>query len=441
MTMTLPRMPGRLIRIIIGVVLALVPIALISSVGSADHLPTDTIRVTVTNDTGQLLSPPAIIAAPHEWRPLMDGEPASEAIEELAENGNPGPIVEQATADVAYVAMASDAPLAPGETRYYEFDSPVWEVDLWVMAMAVFTNDGFFVAHAPHAPGELNDIIVDGLLLDAGTEVNTEAASDVPGLGGTDGMDENGVVHFHKGLTGTGDVDPHIYSLDGGFQAIYQRASTPVNPGPTPQLETYAVTIQNWTHAQAFAPPVIAVVEDPTHPFTIGEPASPGLQLLAETGDNSLLAEEWAAAGAFDVIALSDPVAPGSEVTVYFDAPKQGYVVWCAMLVWTNDGFTCGGDMLAKELQTTGGVTYAYDAGTEVNTEAAGDVPGLGGNGHQDENGTVDMHAGIHGGADLDPEVYGWDGPVSHFSVMRSETPPADDGGEEGSEEGGEAAE
>lgn len=415
---------GRMARtahVLIALVILVVPLFVLAGPGAAaqSRAPEDTIRIKVKNNTGQVLSPPAIIAAPSSWTPFSLGQPASAELEALAENGDNSLIVEWAANHGADVAFGSTDAWNPGQTLSYEIETPVLDVHFWVLAMAVWTNDGFFVAHAQRAPGKLSDFVVQAQLLDAGTEVNSEAASDVPGLGGMAGMDENGVVYPHAGLQGVGDVDPEMYSLDGGVWATFRRASTRENPGQTPQLAMYRITIENHTAGQGFSPPVIAVNSEPVHPFTLGGPASAGIQNVAENGDNSVLAEEWMDAGIQTVIALTELIPPGTSTTIEFEAPKNGYVSWCSMLGVTNDGFTCAMDALPKKLQTTGGDGYAYDAGTEVNTETASDVLGLGGMGHTDENGVVHQHAGVSGVADLDPAVHGWNGPVSYFSVIR----------------------
>lgn len=412
---------ARTIQVLLALALLVVPMLAVNvpGVGAQSRAPEDTIRFKVKNNTGQVLSPPAIIAAPSGWAPFMPGQPASAELEALAENGDNSLIVEWAANNGADVAFGSTDAWNPGQTLVYEIDAPVLDVTFWVMAMAVWTNDGFFVAHAQRAPGKLSDFVVQAQLMDAGTEVNSEAASDVPGLGGMAGEDEHGVVHPHAGLQGVGDVDAEIYSLDGGAWVTLRRASTRENPGQTPQLATYRITIANHTSGQGFSPPVIAVNPEPVHPFMLGAAASAGVQNVAENGDNSVLAEEWMNAGVQTVIVLSELVLPGTSTTVEFEAPKNGYVSWCSMLGVTNDGFTCAMDALPKKLQTTGGDGYAYDAGTEVNTETAADVLGLGGMGHTDENGVVQQHAGVVGDADLDPATHGWDGAVSYFSVIR----------------------
>jgi hypothetical protein len=89
------------------------------------------------------------------------------------------------------------------------------------------------------------------------------------------------------------------------------------------------------------------------------------------------------------------------------------------MLVNTNDGFT-GLDSLhlhgnGETLETT-----AYDAGSERNNELAAFIPGPCCNHpfvRDPEGALIRMHEGITGRGDLDPAVYGWQGPVASIEL------------------------
>ena len=354
--------------------------------------------MTLQNHTGFLLSNPVVIAAPHGWQPFELGQPASGEIEDLAEMGMAQPLADKALAEGAYLAVISEGPLDAGTEMSWEFDSPVFDVEFWVLAMAVQTNDGFFVAHSMGAPGVLNSVISQAHFLDAGTEVNDELCDNVPGsaCGGSGGVDEGGVVHAHPGLHHEGDIGT-MYDVGGGVWSLWERASIPQNPGPTPQTVDYELYVGNMTDDQLFSPLVIGVNPTMVDLVPEGMDSTPGWTTLAENGDNSVLAQEWTDAGVQLVMATSDVIAPGDVMKYEFTGPKNGYVFWCAMLVSTNDGFTCGSAHLPKKLQTSGGLTAAYDNGTEANTYAESDVPGLGGTGHVDENNVVRHHPDFPG--------------------------------------------
>jgi len=67
---------------------------------------------------------------------------------------------------------------------------------------------------------------------------------------------------------------------------------------------------------------------------------------------------------------------------------------------------------------------YAWDAGTEENTETFGDIPGPccghAGSG-TDTHERIHRHEGILGVGDLDSNVWGWDGAVARITVCRIE--------------------
>lgn len=105
------------------------------------------------------------------------------------------------------------------------------------------------------------------------------------------------------------------------------------------------------------------------------------------------------------------------------------------MLICTNDGFT-GLDAVKLPVQVGATATHftaAYDAGTEVNTEAWSDlVPPCaqltgfgdqGGSGVSNpalaEGGVIHMHGGIAGTADL-TALHDWVNPVAEVEITRT---------------------
>ena len=414
---------ARLARLIVAFALIAIP-ALVAMPAGAQQNPSDTFRLTLRNHTGFLLSNPVVIAAPHGWQPFELGQPASSELEDLAEMGMAQPLADLALAQGAYTAIVSEGPLDPGTEMSWEFDAPVFQVEFWVLSMAVQSNDGFFVAHTMRAPGVLNSAIMQAYFLDAGTEVNDELCDNVPGsaCGGTGGVEEGGGVHMHAGLHHEGDIGA-MYNAGDGVWALWERASIPQNPGPTPQTVDYELYIGNMTGDQIFSPVVIGVNSSMVDVVPAGSDSTPGLTTLAENGDNSVLAQEWMDAGIDLVIATSAGIDPGGVMKYEFTGPKNGYVFWCAMLVSTNDGFTCGNTHLPKKLQTAGGVTGAYDNGSEANTYAETDVPGFGGSEHVPEDNLVRHH----------PDFPGYVGSFwSYWDPDGQEPPPAEEeGGEE----------
>jgi hypothetical protein len=202
----------------------------------------------------------------------------------------------------------------------------------------------------------------------------------------------------------------------------------------------YEVTVENLTAGQPFSPGVFVTHTAQESLFTVGEAASEGLRLIAESGDNSVaVAMLTGASGLADVAVVDAPIhrqgGPGSTsfaltITARANANRLSGAV---MLICTNDGFA-GLD----GVKLPGGfkpVTYharAYDAGTEANAETlASLVPpcfAIGPtSGSTDENtrtpegGTVQPHPGVTGGAALDPDAHDWTDPVASVTIQRIE--------------------
>lgn len=209
------------------------------------------------------------------------------------------------------------------------------------------------------------------------------------------------------------------------------------NP-PPPAMATFAVTVNNLTNAQPLSPIAVIAHQDTFPVFEIGSPASPGLETLAEGGDNSaLLAEANGVAGIGDTVSGAAPIGPaGSEtVNVSFAETAQALMTISVstMLVNTNDAITGVNAIPLAGMQVGDRVTVqsiAYDAGTEANTEAAAHIPGPAGGGEgfnaarDDLADRVAMHPGIVGqddgfaSSDLG-EQHRFDNPVAEITIER----------------------
>jgi hypothetical protein len=204
---------------------------------SADSAATYT--VTITNlTTGQPFTPPLV--ASH--RPSVDlfevGEPASEAIMQIAENGNLGPAVEFATESKAskHIADAVVAlpdggppPILPGESRTFALSSSNGANRISWASMLICTNDGFTGIDSVRLPKKVGDTVsLTADAYDAGTELNTEDLADIvppcqgltgvaddmgaPGTGMSDpALAEGGVIAAHPGVIGGSDLLPDLH--------------------------------------------------------------------------------------------------------------------------------------------------------------------------------------------------------------------------------------
>jgi hypothetical protein len=217
------------------------------------------------------------------------------------------------------------------------------------------------------------------------------------------------------------------------------------------QSRTYEVTIENLTGGQPLTPPVVATHRGKNRVFKVGQPASVGVQEIAENGNNAPLLDFLAAnpfghiseskqAGQGPLVPAGRPGAAQFPDDVRFSISAERGARWLSfvsMLVCTNDGFT-GVNSLRLPARVGHSVvaqTAGYDAHTEQNTEDFAHIvppcqsligvssgepgtattdPGLA------EDGVIAHHQGIQGGSDLVPGVHGWTDPVARITVERT---------------------
>lgn len=175
-------------------------------------------EITITNLTrGQVFSPPIVIAHESKFNLFTLGEPASDELAALAEDGDTGPL--EALVESRYSSVVVDGMILPGKSK-----SVVLEIGkrsrlrlISVAGMLVTTNDAFFAARDIWFLGKRN-VIVEAEAYDAGSERNSEECAYIPGPpcgnGGvrdTDGSE--GYVHIHAGIHGIGSegVDPAMH--------------------------------------------------------------------------------------------------------------------------------------------------------------------------------------------------------------------------------------
>ncbi len=207
---------------------------------------------------------------------------------------------------------------------------------------------------------------------------------------------------------------------------------------------TYRVTITNLTAGQPFSPPVLVTHSKRTDIFSVGDPASEGIQAIAENGDNgpilAALAQDrnvhQVVEGSAPIVPANDPGGTGFGNSVTFEITAQGrarFLSVATMLICTNDGFT-GIDSIRLPSHSKTVYSAGYEARTEINTEDFADIvppcqgligvmsddPGTGtSNPALAETGVVIPHAGIVGGVDLLPQVHNWADPVAKIEIER----------------------
>ena len=172
---------------------------------------------------------------------------------------------------------------------------------------------------------------------------------------------------------------------------------------PVMPVMSYEFTVQvtNLTNAQPLSP-IAAIAHSEGMLWQIGEPASAALELMAEGGDNSeLLATDFAMASS----SAESPLPPGEQVTLMLSTEQLDSlkISLATMLVNTNDAFTGLNAIDVSSLavnESLSRTSFAYDAGTEANSEAQGTIPGPADSGEgynemRDDINRVAMHPGV----------------------------------------------
>jgi len=195
---------------VLALFLASVPLAGCGGDDGDDRPPRAAYQITLTNLTAaQPLSPLAAVLHRDGYTGWSLGQAASAGLEVLAEGGDPGSWLAEASASPAVASSAAGlAPITPGAS-----DSVTLEADdrsglrVTLAAMLVNTNDGFTAMSGLPVGGMAvgQEIVRDLGPYDAGTEDNAEAAATVPGpAAGGEGFnatrDDLDFVSVHPGV-------------------------------------------------------------------------------------------------------------------------------------------------------------------------------------------------------------------------------------------------
>lgn len=174
----------------------------------------------------QPLSPPILASHKGEFHLFEAGSAASAELAMVAEDAVSGPLVDMlhASSRVQAVSMGDGVILPGGEMRL-ELEARPGSRNLSLVFMLVNTNDAFGGLDGVRLPasGEVTYMV---MAYDAGSEVNTELMTDIPGpcCGSPGaGTDEFDVVRYHEGITGAGDLDAATYGWDGAVAKVTVR--------------------------------------------------------------------------------------------------------------------------------------------------------------------------------------------------------------------------
>jgi hypothetical protein len=192
----------------------------------------------------------------------------------------------------------------------------------------------------------------------------------------------------------------------------------------------YEVTLENLTPAtgdvssQPFSPPVLATHNSGIRLFKRNHYASDELRQIAEDAVNGPMVEKLKnSKKVFDVVEGTGVIFPGGSDSFIIQA-KRGYrkLSLVSMLVNTNDAFAGISKARLPRHGEKVYYLYAYDAGTEKNTEMTDHIPGpCCGNPlvRVPTHEKIKKHRGIRGHGDLDPDVYDWHRKVAKLTIRR----------------------
>ena len=195
-----------------------------------------------------------------------------------------------------------------------------------------------------------------------------------------------------------------------------------------PATLRYRITVENVTAGNRLSPFFTAVLRKGVVPFTLGKPASAGVQSIAETGSTAAIESEYT--GNPNLITMAhaagSPLVPGSSVSVEIAVPVGAVVSGAtlnvlAMIGMSNDSFISVRALPLSSIgwsPTTIGATN-YDAGSEENT---GNIADFGAGGHPvaAAEGLVSIDRGLNPRGDA-PEIIGWGATAGIVRISRIE--------------------
>jgi len=171
-----------------------------------------TYRVTITNaTTHHVLTPPVIATHNSNFKVFNVGGHASQGLVTQAETGNPSEISLELQNSHGVNSVASgSAPILYGQSA--SFDITASKKDLVSMTtMLATTNDGFAAINAQPLPKK--SVSYFAYVYDAGSEMNNESCSHIPGppcaadSGNARTVTNEGFISIHNGIHGGSDLN------------------------------------------------------------------------------------------------------------------------------------------------------------------------------------------------------------------------------------------
>lgn len=171
-------------------------------------------QVTITNLThGQNFTPLLVASHAASGKLFELGQAPSDALAMMAEGGDTGPLVtELSTSGQLHDNTSAPGLLGPGESITLEINTQKGYDHISVAGMLIPTNDAFVALNSVKAPKGRHALTVYVPVYDAGSEINDELCSNIPGpyCGGAGYSPDPGedFVHVHAGIHGGGSLDP-----------------------------------------------------------------------------------------------------------------------------------------------------------------------------------------------------------------------------------------
>ena len=202
-------------------IVAMLAVVSVAGIPESSAAKTKMYEVTITNLTpGQPITPPLLVTHAKDAGFFTVGEMANNGIQQLAENGNPEPLVEMLQGKSGIVDIVQGTvPLIPandpGNTGLSHSETFVVSSEgnmryLSFASMLVCTNDGFAGIDSVKLP--IKQMTIYAEAYDARTEINTEDFADmVPPCQGAIGVtsDDEGTGASNPAIAEDGIIIPH----------------------------------------------------------------------------------------------------------------------------------------------------------------------------------------------------------------------------------------
>jgi len=165
----------------------------------------------------QPFSPPVLVTHRPPLRLFKLNSYASDELRNVAEDANNQPLLDLLNQSrTVYQVVAGSNVILPGGSETFTISAGRGRHKLYLVAMLVNTNDGFTGVDKLNLP-KRGRTVVYLRAYDAGTERNTELASDIPGpCCGSHfvRVPTHRRIGYHAGILGIGDLDAATYGWD-----------------------------------------------------------------------------------------------------------------------------------------------------------------------------------------------------------------------------------